>query len=76
MDSDHDEWVDNLFRADEMTQGDHQCIFSEFDKYGDNQDCWFKPNPETCHLCLLGQLAEHVGMIYSELHELKKRGTL
>lgn len=72
-DSEHKKWVNQLFRADEMTQGDHLCIFSEFDKYGDNQDCWFKPGPETCQLCLLGQLAEHLGMIRNDLMEINEK---
>ena len=67
-----EDWTQELFRSDDQVSGTHQCVFSEYDKHGDTQECWFKPNPLTCFICLLGQQAEHLSMIDSELKEIRE----
>ena len=64
-------WKNSLFRAEEQTQGTHPCWFSEFDKYGDTQECWFTPSPTTCRICLMVQQNEHLSYLRSDIEEIK-----
>lgn len=70
------QWFELLMRAETQTKegqshGEHKCLFSEYDKDGGDQDCWFNPSPTNCQLCLTGQLAEQINSVHFELKEIK-----
>jgi hypothetical protein len=67
-------WSETIFDKPEMTYKEQPlCTFCEFDKDGDEKHCWFKPSPEVCQLCLIGELIAELQYLRGDYEAARKR---